>query len=296
MSIKFFGQYLLEHGKIIKEELLDAIEFQKKVNAKLGTIALDAGYLTAQQVEHIHNEQQRTDKLFGELAIGLNYLTSEQLEELLIIQRNERVSLGDALVQKGYLTLSELETELYKYKQYQEQFSQKAQYAIVKSPNPELVDAFVGLTIRFLLRLTEIEVDVISSHTNPQKIAPHIWSFYQQFSGDSSGIYVISVPEKTLLKIASGIAQDTIYEIDDFTKDAVKEFVNTLVGNTLAKLSHLGIKLNLKPPEVATSLNMIKIPTDSANVVSVTLSSPQYEVQMSVLYSSLVPKSSDKKK
>lgn len=294
MSIKFFGQYLLEHGRIIKEELLDAIEFQKKVNAKLGTIALDAGYLTAQQVEHIHSEQQRTDKLFGEIAIGLNYLTSEQLEELLLIQKNERISLGDALVQKGYLTLSELEETLHSYKAYQEQFEQKAQYAIIKAPNPEFVNAFLDLTIKFLLRLTDIEVDVIASHNDPQKIAPYIWNFYQQFTGDTTGIYVISVSEKTVLKIASGIAQETLYEIDDFTKDATKEFVNTLVGNTLAKLSHLGIKLNLKPPEIATSLSMIKIPTESCHVVSTFLSSPQYELEMSVLYSPIV-KSSKKK-
>lgn len=290
MSVKFFGQYLLEQGKIIKEELLDALEFQKKNNAKLGTIAIDAGYLTSSQVEHIHNEQQRTDKLFGEIAIGLNYLTPDQLEDLLIMQKNERISLGDALVQKGYLTLSELEDVLKAFKKYQDNFLKTVRFTIAKTQSPEIPDVFLDLTVKFIRRLADFDVEVMASHNNSQKICPHIWNIYQIFSGDTTGLYMISIPDKTLLRIASGIAQEPLHEIDDFTKDAAKEFVNTLVGNTVAKLSHKGLRLNLKPPELATSLGVVKIPNESTEIVSVTLGSPQFEIQMSVLYSPLLKK------
>jgi len=292
MSVKFFGQYLLEQGKIIKEELLDALEFQKKVNAKLGTIALDAGYLTAEQVERIHSEQQRTDKLFGEIAIGLNYLTPEQLEELLIIQKNERISLGDALIQKGYLTLSELEEVLKEFKRSQEVFIQKAKFGIVKSTHPEFTESFIDLTIKFLRRLTDIEVEVIASHNNPEKIAPYIWNVYQNFFGDTVGFYMLSLHEKSFLQIASGIAQEKLREIDDFAKDGVKEFINTLVGNTAARLSQHGIKIDLKPPNIAPSVGLLQIPPEVIETVSVTLAASQYEMQMSLLYSAI----NDKKK
>ncbi len=290
MSVKFFGQYLLEQGKIIKEELLDALEYQKKNNAKLGTIAIDAGYLTAQQVEHIHTEQQRTDKLFGEIAIGLNYLTPEQLEDLLIIQKNERISLGDALVQKGYLTLSELEDVLRAFKKYQDSFLKTVRFTITQTKNPEIPDIFLDLTVKFLRRLADFDVEVTASHNNSEKICPYIWNVYQQFIGDTVGLYMISLQDKALLKIASGIAQETIYEVDDFAKDAAKEFVNTLVGNSVAKFSHKGLKMNLKPPELAPSLSGIKIPPESSEVVSVTLASPQYDIQMTVFYSPLTKK------
>lgn len=287
MSVKFFGQFLLERGKIIKEELLDALEFQKTINVKLGTIALDAGYLNAEQVERIRSQQITTDKLFGEIAIDMQYLTPEQLEELLVIQKNERISLGDALLQKGYLNLSELEEELKVYKSQQNVYEAKGQYAIVKSLNPEIPQTFIDLTIKFLRRLVDIDVDVLESHNNPEKIAPYLWNVCQQFYGNTKGMYILSLSEKPLLKIASNIAQENLKEIDDLAKDGSKEFVNTLVGNTVAKLSQKNIKLSLKPPELYPSLGQIHIDPHWTQTTSVRLSSSEYEIQLSIVYSPL---------
>lgn len=285
MSVKFFGQFLLERGKIIKEELLQALEFQKKVNVKLGTIALDAGYLTAEQVEIIRSEQQTTDKLFGEIALERNYLTAEQLEEILLLQRNESISLADALLQKGCLSLSTLEEELKLYKEQQASYEAKVHYAIVKSLHPDIPQTFIDFTVKFLRRIAEIEVDVMQSHNDPEKIAPHIWNVCQQFDGKTTGIYLLSLNEKPVLKIASGVAGEKLRAMDDFTKDGVKEFVNILMGNSLAKLSQKGIKLSLKAPELYTSLRHIQIPEASTQTVSVKLVSSEYEMQLSILYS-----------
>jgi len=287
MSVKFFGQFLLERGKIIRQELLDALEFQKTINVKLGTIALDAGYLNAEQVESIRNQQMTTDKLFGEIAIEMKYLTTEQLEDLLLIQKNERISLGDALVQKGYLNLSELEEELKQYKKQQETYETKGQYAIVKSLNSEIPQTFVDLSIKFLRRMVDINVDALESHNDQQKIAPYLWNVCQQFYGNSNGMYILSLSEKPLLKIASGIAQENLKEIDELAKDGAKEFVNTVVGNTVSKLSHKGIKLGLKPPEIYPSLGHIHIDPQCSQTASVKLSSAEYEIQLSIVYSPL---------
>ena len=284
MTVKFFGQFLLERGKILKEELLDALGFQKTVNVKLGTIALDAGYLTADQIMKIHQEQQRTDKLFGEIAIEMNFLSPEQLEELLIIQKNERISLGDALLEKGYLSLHRLEEELREYKKSQEGMVEAAYSLLKQATSHQIPEIFLDLTIKLLRRLADLDVKVIDSHDEPERVAPHIWNVCQQFKGDSCGIYILSLTDRPLLKIASGIAEETLTQIDNFTKDGVQEFVNMLVGNSAAKLSQDGIKINLQPPEIHTSLSSININFPKSFTVSVKLATTRYEMQMSIIY------------
>lgn len=287
MSARFFGQFLLERGKIIREELLDAVEFQKTINVKLGIIALDAGYLTADQIEKIHAEQQRTDKLFGELAIEFGFLKLEELEDLLLIQKNERISLGDALIQKGYLTMSSLEEELKIYKSSKQNITESVYQKISQLKSHKIPEVFLDLTIKLLRRLTDIEVDVLDVTSTSSSMAPHIWNTYQEFSGDTNGMFILSFDDKTLLNIASGIAQEQLRDIDEFAKDGVKEFVNTLVGHSAAKFSQDNIKIELRPPGIFTSLSNITLNPISTETCSVKLSSLELETELmlSVVYS-----------
>lgn len=291
MPLKFFGQFLLERGKILREELLDALEFQQQTNLKLGNIALETGYLTKEQVENIHQDQQRTDKMFGEIAVNLKYLNSKQVEELLQIQKNARITLGEALVQKGYLSLATLEQELAEFKKLQEGVVEKVYLAVRKSPTPVIPEIFLDLTIKLFRRMVDVDLEVTDSHRDVTKIAPYLWNIYQRFSGDCSGLCVVSLTETIFLKTASHIAQEKIWEIDDLAKDGVREFVNIVVGNSAAKLSHdHGIQISLHPPKFFTSLGTIEIPADISETVALKLGCPEYElqdynVQIAVLYS-----------
>lgn len=285
MSVKFFGQFLLERGRILKEELMDALDFQKSVNVKLGTLALDAGYLKAEQIEGIHGEQQRTDKMFGEIALEQNLLSPEQLEELLVIQKNERITLGEALVQKGYLTLGDLEVELNAYKEEQKGYTVQARQAIENLKGTQIAETFLDVTAKLLLRLVDMEVQPIESHNDKERIAPFMWNVYQQFFGDTDGTYIISLSDEPFLKIASQVAHEKIWEVNDFAKDSVMEFANIVVGNTASKLSQEDIKVDLKPSKVVTSLGNIEIPENADQTIAVSLASQSYSLQVSVVYS-----------
>lgn len=285
MSVKFFGQFLLERGRILKEELMDALDLQKSVNVKLGTLALDAGYLNAEQIEGIHGEQQRTDKMFGEIALEQSLLSPEQLEELLVIQKNERITLGEALVQKGYLTLGDLEVELNAYKEEQKGYTVQARQAIEHLQGAEIADTFLDVTAKLLLRLVDMEVQPMESHNEKERVAPFMWNVYQQFFGDTDGTYIISLSDEPFLKIASQVAHEKIWEVNEFAKDSVMEFANIVVGNTASKLSQENIKVDLKPSKVVTSLGNIEIPENANQTIAVSLASQSYSLQVSVVYS-----------
>lgn len=131
------GRIALAGGLITREQLDECIEIQKKdTNARpLGTIMVQKGYLTSDQLQSISNlqendqgdeaeeSQENADSgandsssdssfsigLFGKKILKAGYVTRDQLEEGLKIQKKlERkgkvVRLGEVLVKKGYMT------------------------------------------------------------------------------------------------------------------------------------------------------------------------------------------------
>ena len=51
MYTQFFGTYLLSGGYVTPEQLFSAMQRQTKEHIKLGTLAIHAGHMTADQVD-----------------------------------------------------------------------------------------------------------------------------------------------------------------------------------------------------------------------------------------------------
>jgi hypothetical protein len=103
MGQRFFGQFLVSQGYITPPQLLAAVEYQTKYNARLGELAVALGMLTPFESQHVNAAQVREDRLFGETAVRYGFLTERQLGDALDTQRAARVSLGQALATLGYL-------------------------------------------------------------------------------------------------------------------------------------------------------------------------------------------------
>ena len=86
MYAQFFGNYLLSHGVVTREQLLETMHRKSSTKIKLGTLAIHAGYMTANEVDRIVILQTHEDKRFGELAIHEGYLTEEEVTKLLAEQ------------------------------------------------------------------------------------------------------------------------------------------------------------------------------------------------------------------
>ena len=94
MYAQFFGNYLLSHGVITETQLLSAIQKKSAAHMKLGTLAIYAGYMTANEVDQIVIMQTHQDARFGELAIKEGYLTETQVTDLLKSQTPDFLQLG----------------------------------------------------------------------------------------------------------------------------------------------------------------------------------------------------------
>ena len=109
MIPRFFGQYLLGQGLITAPQLLAAVEYQNRRNARLGEVAVERGLATPFEVEQIRALQAKEDRLFGEAAIRLHILTAEQVYEMLVAQKDAHLELGQALVDQGFLTQEQVD-------------------------------------------------------------------------------------------------------------------------------------------------------------------------------------------
>ncbi|HZA56441.1 MAG TPA: hypothetical protein VE616_19520, partial [Candidatus Udaeobacter sp.] len=67
MNTRFFGQYLLEKGRITSQQLLDALEYQKEITTPIGAMSLEQSLLTTEQFKKVLEQQKKKSRSFGEL-------------------------------------------------------------------------------------------------------------------------------------------------------------------------------------------------------------------------------------
>jgi len=254
MAVKFFGQYLLEKNIIKREELLEALEFQKSKNMDFGECAFAKGYITDKDLANLKSAQKQVDMKFGEVAIKLNIMTLEQVEDVLAMQKKNHIFFGEALVEKGIITSDILERELSLFKQDQSKYITGDIMTPGGIKNPDAVKSMVDMTQKMFQRIARLQVKVddgFMTHDEPQK------SFLLasiSLHGSLKYEYALSLPLEISALIASAIIGEAIESsATGMIKDGVKEFCNIVCGNIISKLSISGIEMDISPPQEAVS-------------------------------------------
>jgi CheY-specific phosphatase CheX len=281
MSSRFFGQYLLEKGRITSQQLSTALDSQKSVTSPIGILALEKGWLTADQIKQILDSQKRTNYRFGEQAVLSGLLTQAQVEALLNEQEtSHRVLLGEVLVSKGYLTLDALEREFKEYDKEEAKLSSELAAAFEKVRNRDLVKTFTDLIMIMFTRFAKQELKIERCESGKDKVRLFRWVFSQKVAGENVEFTcLLSVPPKVLLHMASTMLDETVSAPDDLALDASKEFVNIANGNACARLSEHGLNLTMKPPEVYETTAK-PYPFNAKDVVCVHLASPDAKLEV----------------
>jgi hypothetical protein len=266
MNSRFFGQYLLEKGRITSQQLFTALDSQKAVTSPIGILALEKNWLTSEQIKHILDLQKKTNYRFGELAVSSGYLTQAQVDELLRHQDiSHRVLLGEVLVAKGYLSLEALEREFKEYDKEEEKLSSELAAAFEKVRNKDLVKTFTDLMMIMFTRFAKQELKIEQCEIGKEKVRLFRW--------------ILSVPPKVMLHMASTMLDETVSAPDELDLDASKEFVNIANGNACARLSTNGLDLKMEPPEVYETTSK-PYTFQAKDVVCVHLASPDAKLDV----------------
>ena len=262
MAVRFFGQWLLQKGCVTSEQLLKAIDDQKKTNLSLGEIAVKEGLLTVDQALQINVIQQRTDAYFGEIAQEQEMLSQQQVEHLLQKQKAFRKYLGEILVDNGAITQESLNRELQAYQEEQEKIDKindvvlsGLEQAFVKDGIYAISTTF-GRTAHMQLKMAGIEVG---------RYTLQDLSFIQYLNQKPLSFLMISIANRQLFHVAEKLLGDEYDEISELTLDVGKEFLNIIMGTCAVRLSTHGVLSKPSPPEVFNSIDSVPV---TPNLVS----------------------------
>lgn len=269
MFTQFFGSFLLNKKIVSPANLRVALEKKDTTRVKLGVLAINAGYMTAKQVDEVHRKQATVDKRIGDIAVEMGYLTEAQVEELLSSQKTGCLLLGQALVDMGCLTNEEFETVLNDYKNenglsdkdFSNEDNKKTESVIssfyaIEGKYMDYCSEYVNVLFKNLIRFVGDDFTPLQSAvTDDNDIA-----VIQELCGDFNAVSAITADNKAGLAFASRFAEEEITD-SDYAKDAVSEFLNLSNGLYNVNISETtGKEIGLNPQETTTAaaVNSIK--------------------------------------
>jgi len=254
MSIKFFGQFLIERGVITAEQLLQAVKLQEEKNLRFGDYARAKGYLSDGDLIRLQDEQRQTDMKIGELALSLGMLSQGQVDEILTMQENDHIFLGEALKRGGFISQEKLQAELDLFRQDQKDYVAEVINVPKGVRDAELVKAAVDITRKMFKRIARIEAKVGLGEAFNGEPRRNFATVKIGFTGSSKCDYIFSASREAAVALASGFTgEDVSGESDAMITDGVKEFCNISCGSVMARMAKKGKKVSITPPALATA-------------------------------------------
>lgn len=254
MSVKFFGQFLIERGEIDAEHLQRALAHMDRVNLPLGQLAVREGLLSDAAADRVNTRQRETDLPFGALAVEMGLLECQQVETLLAQQSERRIQIGEALVQLGCLAADRLGPLLDAF---------KADQAAYRVEHVSLPEDLVGL------RAAEVVLDFLPKLCMRVARVRLKLGDFRRVSVAPAQPHRVSVTLRGARGLEIGLACDRAFALpiaastcfldpvaldEEIIDDGLGEFLNVLAGNALAAIEKEAIHSDLAPPCLAAEL------------------------------------------
>jgi len=247
VSVKFFGQFLIERGEIDAGQLREALECMQARNRSLGDLAIAAGLLAPEDAARLNAAQRKVDRPFGELAVAKGLLSREILERLVRHQREARLPLGEALVVLGHLSATRLGALLDQFKIDQSPY---------ETGQRSLPSALVGVRIaaltldllpRFCMRVAHLYVKLAPARPHDADLGlPHRAALGVR--GSQPLEIGLAADDEVASALAGGISGQPRPSLEgSLVGDGLGEFLDLLVGNALAALEREGVFSCLEP-------------------------------------------------
>ena len=251
------GNYLVETGKITKEQLAQTLAKQDSVRVKLGLIAVAEGMMTLEQTNEVNRLQALMDQRFGDIAVQKGYLTDEQVGKLLKKQGNAYLSFIQSLVDNEYLDMEDVDLVINSFRLVNG-YSNSEMDALKSDEAERIVPLFipdggkqfveiVSTAVKAFIRLIDRHIYIGKAEivdTFPSKDM-----FSQSLQGDNGLLVCLSEGNGALLQVCSVYGQEDFGQLDLDSLDAAGELLNCINGLYASNLSRDGQFLELMPPE-----------------------------------------------
>lgn len=263
MYAQFFGNYLLSRDVLTKEQLIQAMQKKSSTHLRLGTLALHAGYMTANEIDRVIILQTHHDKRFGEIAIREGYLTEAQVMELLQQQKPDFLLLGQALIEDGILDTEQLQDLIVDYQSENElgiyEFSSETQdaidhmiencFTIAERSLTQYETSFIRLFLNSLIRFIGDDFTLVPPSRCTEY--PTTYCVSQKIVGDFSIRSYIDIPKDACTAFASRYVGEAFSEFDEYVQASLEDFLNLHNGLFIVNMSNdFSIELGLESPTI----------------------------------------------
>ena len=253
------GNYLVETGKITREQLAQTLEKQDSVRVKPGLIAVAEGMMTLEQTNEVNRLQALMDQRFGDIAVQKGYLTDEQVGKLLKKQGNAYLSFIQTLVDNEYLDMEDVDLVVnsfrlingYSNSEMEDLKSDEAE-RIVPLFVPEEAKQFTGVistAVKTIIRLIDRHAYIGKAEMTTAFPGKDMVS--QSLEGNNGIVTCLSEGNGALLQVCSVYGQEEFEQLDLDSLDAAGELLNCINGLYVSGLSREGQFLELMPPDYA---------------------------------------------
>lgn len=268
MYTQLFGHYLLNKGIVDTDELHAALTAMTRIKAKLGAVAIDAGYMTAAQVEAVHETQHTVDKRFGTIAVEKGFLTEDQVVDLLARQKDSNLVLGQALIDFGFMTHKQFEDALNDYKlsfsvgdgtaDAEMEKEMLSVLGIDKMKDSDFYSEYILLFIRNIIRFLGDDFSI--GQVQRGVTISMNYACTQDITGAIKASVSIGGTESGFIGIAARYAGEDLNETDAYTKACVGELLNLQNGLFAVNMSNeRSLELDLTP-QTSSEKALINIP------------------------------------
>lgn len=248
MGVKFFGQFLIEHGEIDAGQLCEALDLMHAQNKPLGVVAVECGFLRETDADVINLRQRSTDRKFGELAIEMGLLTEAQLDKIVAAQRESRIYIGEALVHLDCIAGDRLPVLLDQFKIDQAPFESERHTLVKELDDNPIAHVVLDLLPKFCMRLAKVPVKMGAGA--PSSDSPGYTFNVGVAMQGTPGLDVVLCSDeifgRLLASSVSGISDDRL--TGELVLDGIGEFLNVLCGNAVAALERDEFQTRLDPP------------------------------------------------
>lgn len=250
MSVKFFGQYLIEQGEVDTVHVREALTLLDQKNRNLGQIAVGQGLMSPEDAERVNVAQREADKPFGDLAVEMGALDSQGLVSCLREQRESRLMIGEALVQLGHLAEDRLGAMLDAFKIDQAPYEMSVMRQLPDPlANNRIAPYVLDLLPKFAMRIAAINVKVGAPQILGEgPVFPHRVSL--PVHGHRNLEITLVGDRDFCLRLAaatSGLRESALDR--ELVVDGVGEFLNVLCGNAMGALERDGVETRLGVPD-----------------------------------------------
>ena len=269
MAAKFLGQFLLEQGLIDRDQLLDALEFQRQSNPILGELAQARGMLDAAQAQAINDQQRREDKRFGDIAQALGLLDAAQVDELLAQQKAQRKLFGEILVEHGMLSRDQVEHALQAQLAERDDAVHALDLGVAGHPMGDVLVSAIGNCNKLFPRILKTRCQFSSLVQSPADLVHCAVTGHVRVDARPPLSIGLACDAATMAHIASAFMLIRPVDCDeDLAQDALGELINVLMGYVIKDALADDASYRAYPPDFGTPIDVLLARGEHALAVS----------------------------